>query len=630
MLQIALTLIIFASVSEVSANAPEESSEISAPTVGNVGGVAVSFYNFTSAPNSAQIFASHFGAENPVDAFASSKGYQSYDKNNPKFVAYNNDLRKYYGDNDYVNAYSKSVEDYYSATAERDNSIRNIVGKAKGEAGEWMMDDFYKSEGWEKIDSKVGVKGIDSIYVKRSPSGKITKYMISESKTGQSNLGKTNFGDQMSPNWIRNNLVALKNHTTELLKDAQKRGDKKDIEALQAKLRDLDQIILLEASGSGQKNLHQTSIVMKSGQPVLRMEFYKVIAISDTEVEIRPRTTKNGSVYAFEIPLDGSKTTKLTKTQRKALNQYFDGFKKALTDLKIPPKLAGQAVDKIRKDIFSGKIKFDGQNFDAFVMNSITNYLLKHSKLTPKQAKALKAINDNAIIGLPHSLSYAKAGVYGALFDGAFSAFNELVTTGRITTASAENALIGGGFSAGSAVIERGFATGLRQLNKSRLIKQFGGKGFEKFIKSPFLSKAGGVVAIVVLSAGTSAYNYIQGNISGSQFLINTGETIAVGFAMNIVRVQIGAVVGSFIPIPLVGALAGIGASIAIGYAYDWVKSIFVPSSQPNQTWEIKNMYNKWNHQMVSLYEEYLNQKKLEDIKHNKKLAQLYFDEVSF
>jgi len=78
--------------------------------------------------------------------------------------------------------------------------------KQKGNFGEMVMDEHYKSLGYERVsvDKVTGLddtikKGIDGVYY--NPNGK-PPYIIGEAKYGTSTLSKTKDGLQMSGDWI--------------------------------------------------------------------------------------------------------------------------------------------------------------------------------------------------------------------------------------------------------------------------------------------------------------------------------------------------------------------------------------------------------------------------------------------
>ena len=56
--------------------------------------------------------------------------------------------------------------------------------KVKGDLGERMMDDFYTSSGYTKVDCSVGVNGADGVYVTFTEDGTVKDVIFSECKTG--------------------------------------------------------------------------------------------------------------------------------------------------------------------------------------------------------------------------------------------------------------------------------------------------------------------------------------------------------------------------------------------------------------------------------------------------------------
>lgn len=83
------------------------------------------------------------------------------------------------------------------------------VDRTVGSMTERLMDRYFVDSGWEKLNGQIGQTGIDGLYVK-SKGGVIREVLIAESKYNTSPLGNTNFGMQMSDEWIRRKLVELK------------------------------------------------------------------------------------------------------------------------------------------------------------------------------------------------------------------------------------------------------------------------------------------------------------------------------------------------------------------------------------------------------------------------------------
>ncbi len=84
-----------------------------------------------------------------------------------------------------------------------------VINKMKGNIAERLMDEYFKNNGgWKKMEGEVGVNGIDGLYVKIK-KGVITDVLICDSKYGNSRLGDTKDGKQMSRDWIVSKLETL-------------------------------------------------------------------------------------------------------------------------------------------------------------------------------------------------------------------------------------------------------------------------------------------------------------------------------------------------------------------------------------------------------------------------------------
>lgn len=83
------------------------------------------------------------------------------------------------------------------------------INKMKGNITEDAMHDYYKKNGWTKIEGEIDGKGIDGLYIKRNKDGEIQRVTIAEAKYGTSGLGETNSGTQMSKEWLCNKLDKL-------------------------------------------------------------------------------------------------------------------------------------------------------------------------------------------------------------------------------------------------------------------------------------------------------------------------------------------------------------------------------------------------------------------------------------
>ena len=102
------------------------------------------------------------------------------------------------------------------------NKAGAYTKKVTGNVGESFMDDYYGTQGWEKLNGQVGVTGIDGLYVQRDADGVIRKVLVSESKSGTSSLGQTENGPQMSHQWVQKKIQELAVQRENILNQLQK------------------------------------------------------------------------------------------------------------------------------------------------------------------------------------------------------------------------------------------------------------------------------------------------------------------------------------------------------------------------------------------------------------------------
>jgi hypothetical protein len=74
------------------------------------------------------------------------------------------------------------------------------VNQKVGFVNEFLMNKYFTSTGWKKIEGEVGRNGIDGLFVK-TKNGKIVDVLIAESKYNKSQLGNTKYGRQMTKEW---------------------------------------------------------------------------------------------------------------------------------------------------------------------------------------------------------------------------------------------------------------------------------------------------------------------------------------------------------------------------------------------------------------------------------------------
>lgn len=78
-----------------------------------------------------------------------------------------------------------------------------------GALNENLMIRYFEQSGWTRVEGQVGRTGFDGLFVKYN-EGVIKDVLIVESKYNTSSLQSTNFGVQMSEDWIRRKMVELK------------------------------------------------------------------------------------------------------------------------------------------------------------------------------------------------------------------------------------------------------------------------------------------------------------------------------------------------------------------------------------------------------------------------------------
>jgi hypothetical protein len=83
------------------------------------------------------------------------------------------------------------------------------VHHAVGGISESLMVRFFESSGWVKAEGQVGRTGFDGLFLKLDASGQIRDVLIVESKYNSSALKSTNYGTQMSHEWVKRKVVEL-------------------------------------------------------------------------------------------------------------------------------------------------------------------------------------------------------------------------------------------------------------------------------------------------------------------------------------------------------------------------------------------------------------------------------------
>ena len=79
-----------------------------------------------------------------------------------------------------------------------------------GITNENLMNKYFVSSGWNKIEGEVGINGIDGLFIKKNKEGVIKDVLIVESKYNKSGLQDTENGQQMTKKWILKKIENLK------------------------------------------------------------------------------------------------------------------------------------------------------------------------------------------------------------------------------------------------------------------------------------------------------------------------------------------------------------------------------------------------------------------------------------
>jgi len=96
----------------------------------------------------------------------------------------------------------------------KDSKIQGRLNIVNGYSSECMMNQFYTSTGWIKIEGEVGRNGIDGLYYK-TKNGQIKEVLVAESKWNTSRLGrsgKNKLVKQMSQHWVLRSMDKLERH----------------------------------------------------------------------------------------------------------------------------------------------------------------------------------------------------------------------------------------------------------------------------------------------------------------------------------------------------------------------------------------------------------------------------------
>lgn len=231
-----------------------------------------------------------------------------------------------------------------------------------GAVGESLMDAYFTGQDWKPI-KRIGVQGIDGLYVRLGRDGVVRDVLIVESKTGTSQLHDTKTrGFQMSREWILTNLEKLEKKYQNLLTTCSDPQIRKELH---------EQI----------SRLQQTRKHVLHGNFRLRL-FHTRINAGCIEISIKKLDITRGSGRPREVGLEGSvrriplgHPETLSGEALQFYNKYFECLEQKLAK-RMPgdPGLAEKIVREL-KDHFISHPQASSKETHAFLSKAILDYL---------------------------------------------------------------------------------------------------------------------------------------------------------------------------------------------------------------------------------------------------------------
>jgi hypothetical protein len=86
------------------------------------------------------------------------------------------------------------------------------VNQIVGSINENLMNRYFQSTGWTKIEGEIGRNGIDGLFIKRNKNSQIIDVLVCESKYNKSGLQHTNNGLQMTNQWTLKKIDNLQKY----------------------------------------------------------------------------------------------------------------------------------------------------------------------------------------------------------------------------------------------------------------------------------------------------------------------------------------------------------------------------------------------------------------------------------
>ncbi len=216
-----------------------------------------------------------------------------------------------YGNGQEVDAYIELDEQRVRKEIGRSNRKAVKSNAIRGGFGEFLMDEYYRKDGWEPIKGKTyGNKGIDGLYVKRLKSGTICDVLITDAKTGKAKPQNTKTkGYQLSREWVAGEID-----------DIIKAQGMEDGSSQMKDLKDIKRIV----EKTEKRRPRVCSITYQDGKCVLTE--YEV-SFPNGEKQ-KPVLTKmrEPEIIDFRTPNPGKYMIKKQNIHRKALDNFLRSF----------------------------------------------------------------------------------------------------------------------------------------------------------------------------------------------------------------------------------------------------------------------------------------------------------------
>ena len=384
------------------------------------------------------------------------------------------------------------------------DSRGNAFGKkVQGDLGESMMDDFYTSTGYEKVDCSVGVNGADGVYVTRNAEGTIDNVILSESKTGTSQLGRLDSGTgpyQGSQEYYLRKI-------DEKIQALEKGPRTPEAERM---IEDLKQIRRKLVYGDYRSRLFKMNLEVHNGKTYIKMQTYELTF--ENGPNARPTATPKGRPAMIDMTSPDSALSPYKLARRKKFYENLKnellkrtqkggyGISKSLTE-----KEAREIVAQLKAAYESGEevdlIKWVAKKCGIGV-DEAAEVVEKSVRTSTAAAKANKAVTTK---GFKKNLSS------GAKCKTAVTRTGEDVTAKTVEDAAKK--------------------AGYKNTKTMRGILQriYTREGGERYILSVHVPEnafqgVGAGVLTFVIAEGASAVGFARGEMTEDEFMVETGK----------------------------------------------------------------------------------------------------------